>query len=145
MNRHQKIAWFTLAMLALAAVSSLLAFSVAYFIFGLPSNRAIGGFIFISIMGFSCLAPLIFKKDKDKVKLDERDLLIKRKSTLVAYWMVWTLFTLGAMIPWFIKGPDGMISVYYLPWTVIGGIFTITLVQSLVILSEYGWGGKGDK
>jgi len=144
MNRQQEIAWFTLVMLALAAILSLSAFSVAYFVFGFPAKRAICGFgfTFIIIGGFSGLAPLIFKKDKDTVKLDERDLLIRRKATLVAYWMSWTLFTLAATIIRFIIGPDGTISVNYLPWMGIGGIFIIVLVQSTVILEEYGWGGK---
>jgi hypothetical protein len=126
---------------------SLVAFGVTYLIFGLPAHRAAaaGGFSFIIIMGFAALAPLLFKKDKDKVKLDERDLLIKRKSALVAYWMVWTLFPVGAMIPWFIKGPNGMITVNYLPWMVIGGTIIIITVQSILILEEYGWGRKGEK
>jgi hypothetical protein len=39
-------------------------------------------------------------------------------------------------------GPDGTISVNYLPWMGVGGIFIIVLVQSIVILEEYGWGDK---
>jgi hypothetical protein len=132
---------------AVALVLSLVAFGVAYLIFGLPTHKAsaAGVFSFIIIAGFGALAPLLFKKDKDKVKLDERDLLIKRKSALVAYWMVWSLFPLGAMIPWFIKGPDGMITVNYLPWMVIGGTFIIATIQSIVILEEYGWRDKGNE
>jgi len=147
MNRFQKVAWFTLVMLTLATILSLSAFSVAYFIFGFPAKRAICGlgFTFTIIGGFSGLAPLIFKRDKDKVKLDERDLIIRRKATLVAYWMSWTLFTLAATITWFIMGPDGTISVNYLPWMGVGGIFIIVLVQSIVILEEYGWGDKDEQ
>ena len=142
MNRHQKIAWFVLTMEAIALALSLVAFGVAYFIFGLPAHRAAGGFGFIGIMGFVALAPLLFKKDRDKVQLDERDLLIKRKVMLAAYWMFWPLFVLGAMIPWFIIGPKGTITVNYLPWMVFGGMFVVMLVQSIVILEEYGRGGK---
>jgi membrane protease YdiL (CAAX protease family) len=142
MNRQQKIAWFTLVMLALAAVLSLLAFSVAYFIFGLPANRAAGGFGFIGIMGFAGLALILFKKDKSKVQYDERDLLIRRKAMLAAYSVFWVLFVAAAMVPWFIIGPKGMITVNYLPWMVFGGMFVVMLVQSIVFLEEYGWKGK---
>ncbi len=145
MNSHQKIAWFVLTMEAIGLALSLITFSVLYFVLGLPAHRAAGGFGFIGTMGFSALAPLLFKKDKDKVKLDERDLLIKRKAMLVAYGIFWPLFVLGAMIPWFIIGPKGTITANYLPWMVFGAMFVVMLVQSIVILEEYGWTGKGDK
>jgi len=146
-NRHQKIAWFTLIMEATALVSSLIAFSLLYFAFGLSTHKATGAgvFSFIIIAGFSAPAPLLFKKNKDKVKLDERDLLIKRKAGLVAYWTSWTLFTWAATILWFIKGPDGMITVNYLPWIAVCGIFIMITIQSIVILEGYGWREKGEK
>jgi hypothetical protein len=81
MNRAQKMAWFTLIMLGLALGLSLAAVSVARFGFGQPIRRAVGGFGFIGIMGFSGLAPVLFKKDKGKVQLDERDLMILRKAS----------------------------------------------------------------
>jgi hypothetical protein len=145
MNRIQKMAWFTLAMLVLAAGLSVAAFSVAHFIFGLPANRAVGGFGFIGIMGFSGLAPLLFRKDKDHVQLDERDLLIMRKAMIAAYSVFWLLFVAAAMVPWFIIGPNGKFTVNYLPWMVFGGMFVVMLVQSLVTLSEYGWRAKDNE
>ena len=145
MNRWQKIAWFTLVMLVLALVLSLIAVSVLYFGFGLPLRRAAGGFGFIGLMGFSGLAPLLFRKDKQEVQLDEKDLLIKRKAMLAAYWGFWPLFVLAAMAPFFIYGPDGMVSVKYLCWMVFGGAFVVMLVQSIVTLEEYGWRGEREK
>ena len=145
MNRHQKIAWFTLVVVSLALGLSVAAFGILHFIFGLPAHRAAAGFGFIGIMGFSALAPILFKKDKDKVKLDERDLHIKRKTLIVVYGIFWPLFVLGAMIPWCIIGPNGTITVNYLPWMVFGGMFVVNLVESIVILSEYGWTSKGEK
>jgi len=145
MNRAQKIAWFTLIMLVLALVLSLAAVSVAYFGFGLPLRRAVAGFGFIGVMGFVGLSPLIFKKGKDDMKLDERDLLIKRKSMLAAYWSFWPLFVLAAMAPFCVLGPDGKVSVLYLAWMVFGGMFYVTLIQAIATLQEYGWGWKGEK
>jgi len=145
MKRIQKIAWFTLVMQALALVCSLTAVGVFYFGLSWPLRRAAAGFGFIGIMGFSGLAPLIFKKDKDDMKPDERDLLIKRKAMLAAYWSFWPLFVLATMIPWFIIGPTGSITVNYLPWMVFGGMFYVTMIYSIVTLQEYGWGGKGEE
>ncbi len=145
MNRAQKMAWFSLTMVTLAFGLSLISVGVLHFGYGLPMRRAVGGFGFIGIMGFSALAPQLFKKDKDKVMLDERDLLIKNKATMAAYCSFWPIFVIAAIVPFFIYGPDGMVSVKYLCGMVFGGMFVVILVQSLVTLQEYGWRGKGDK
>lgn len=145
MNRWQKIARFTLIMLGLALLLSLVAVSVAYFGFGLPLRRAVGGFGFIGVLGFAALAPVLFKKEKGKVELDERDLLIKKKAMLAAYSSFWVLFVLATMIPWFIIGPKGTITVNYLPWMVFAGMFVVTGVQAIVTLEQYGWRDKGEK
>jgi len=144
MNRWQKIAWFTLVVIGLALVLSLAAVSVAYFGLGLPMRAAAGGFGFIGIMGFIGLTPVLFKKEKGKVEIDERDLLIQKKASLAAYSIFWVLFVLAAMVPWFIIGPKGTITVRYLPWMVFGGMFVVMLVQAIVTLKEYGWIGKGE-
>ena len=139
------MAWFTLVMQALALILSLTAVGVLYFGFGLPLRRAVAGFGFIGVMGFAGLAPLIFKKGKDDMKLDERDLLIKRKAMLAAYWSFWPLFVLAAMAPFFVLGPDGKVGVLYLAWMVFGGMFYVTLIQAIATLQEYGWRDKGEK
>jgi len=142
MNRAQKIAWFSLIMLTLALGLSFIAVNVLYFGFGQPMRRAAGGFGFIGIMGLSALAPVLFKKDKGKVELDERDLLIKNKAMLATYLGFWPIFVIAAMVPFFIYGPDGVVSVKYLCGMVFGGMFIVILVQSLVTLQEYGWRDK---
>ena len=139
----QKIAWFNLIVIFLAIVLSVIAFSIGYFIFGLPANRAAGGFGFIGIMGFCGLSPVLYRKDKNKAQFDERDTAIQRKAVIVAYSVFWLLFVAAAMIPWFIIGPNGTITTNYLPWMVFGGMCVVMLLQSIVTLSEYGW--KGEK
>jgi hypothetical protein len=141
MNRAQKTAWFSLIMVSLGLGLSLIAVGVLHFCCGLPMRRAAGGFGFIGIMGLSALAPLLFKKDKDKVPLDERDLLIRDKATMAAYCSFWPVFVIAAMVPFFLYGPEGMVSVKYLCSMVFGGMFIVILVQSLVTLQEYGRGG----
>jgi hypothetical protein len=145
MNRAQRIAWFTLLVLTLALGLSVVAFCVEHFILGLPVRRAVSGFAFIGIMGFLGLIPILFKKDKAKVLCDERDLAIHRNATIGAYATFWVLFVAAAMIPWFIIGPDGMITVNYLPWMVFGGWFAVMLIQAIVTLAQYGWTGKGER
>jgi hypothetical protein len=144
MNRMQKIARFNLIVVSLALGLSVAAFGIAYLIFGLPANRAAGGFGLIGLMGFSGLSPVLFRKDKSKVQFDERDTAIQRKAAIVAYSVFWLLFVAAAMAPWFIIGPNGTITTNYLPWMVFGGMCVVMLLQSIVILSEYGWKTKGD-
>jgi hypothetical protein len=96
-------------------------------------------------MGFVGLAPALFKKDKGKVELDERDLLIRRKAMLAAYSAFWLLFVAAAMVPFFLLGPKGTVGVWYLASMVFGGMFVVILVQSIVFLEEYGWRTKGEQ
>ena len=145
MNRAQKMAWFMLIAIVVALTLSVLAVSILYFVFGLPISRALGGFGFIGVAGLGGLAPLLFKKDKNKVQYDERDLLIQRTASLAGYSIFWFLFVLAAMIPFFVLGPKGSISVKYLPAMVFGGMITVMLAQSIVTLEQYGWRSKGEK
>jgi hypothetical protein len=144
MSKAQKIAWFNLVVVLLALGLSVVAFGILYFVLGLPASRAVAGFAFIGIMGFAGLTPILFRKDRNSVQCDERDLMIHRKATIVAYASFWVLFVAAAMVPWFIIGPDGVITVNYLPWMVFGGMCTVMLLQSIVTLKEYGWRDKGE-
>jgi hypothetical protein len=144
MNRMQKIAWFNLIVVSLALGLSVITFSIGYLILGVPAHRAAAGFGFIGIMGLTGLTPVFFRKEKDKVQTDERDMAILRKAAVVAYSVFWVLFVAAAMIPWFILGYDGAITTNYLPWMVLGGMCVVSLVQSIVTLNEYGWRTKGD-
>ncbi|MDT8300359.1 MAG: hypothetical protein RQ760_02675 [Sedimentisphaerales bacterium] len=145
MNRAQKIARFNLIVILTALILSITAIGIFYFAFGVPIQGALCGFGFIGIFGLAGLSPLLYKKEPGKVNFDERDLLIHKKALLGAYSIFWLLFVLAAMIPFFVLGPKGTIPVKYLPAMVFGGMFTVTLVQSIVTLNEYGWSGKGEK
>lgn len=138
MNRAQKTAWFTLIVLAVAFGLSLATFCVGYFVAGVPTHRAAAGFGFMGIMGLLGLIPILFRKDTGRVQCDERDLMIQRTANLAAYAAFWVLFVAAAMIPWFVTGPNGTITVNYLPWMVFGGMFVVMLVQALVTLQQYG-------
>jgi hypothetical protein len=142
MNRAQKIAWFTLIVLASALGLSIAVFCVGYFILGQPAHGAAAGFGFMGIMGFLGFTPILFQKDKAEVQCDERDVQIQRNAVVAAYATFWVLFVAAAMIPWFVTGPNGTITVNYLPWMVFGGMFVVMLVQALVTLKQYGWTNK---
>ena len=137
MNEYQKKARFTLIMLGLALGLSITAMLVLRFGFGWPWHRSAAGFAFIGIMGFSQIRPSLFKKDISG--LDERDLMIKQRAMIAAYWTFWPLFVLAAMAPMFIYGPKGVVSVRYLCYMVFGGMFWVFLMYSITILNEYGW------
>ncbi len=107
MNRAQKTAWFTLAVMSLAVGVSVGAFCIGVFILGVPAHRAAGGFGFLGIVGLVGLTPLLFRKGEGKVRCDERDTMIQRKAAFAAYAIFWVLFVAAAMIPWFILGPGG--------------------------------------
>ena len=143
MNKIQKRARVTLIMLGLALGLSLTAVLVLRFAVGMSWRASMAGFAFIAIMGFSRIRPSFFKKDKRG--LDERDLLIKQRAMLAAYWSFWPLFVLAAMAPFFVYGPDGKVSVLYLAWMVFGGMYWVFLIYSLTILNEYGWRDKDNE
>ncbi|MBL7153235.1 MAG: DUF2178 domain-containing protein [Phycisphaerae bacterium] len=145
MNRLQKIARFNLIVVLTSLSLSAIAIAALYFIARLPIQRALGGFGFIGIYALTAFSPLLYKKEPGKVDVDERDLLIQRKASLGAYTIFWCLFVLAAMIPIFVLGPDGTVSVKYLAGMVFGGMATVILVQSIVTLEEYGWRNKDNE
>ena len=145
MNRMQRIARFNLIVVLTALGLSVLAVGILYFAIDLPVRRAVGGFGFIGICGLVGVSPVLFRKKLGAVDFDERDLLIQRKASLGAYSIFWFLFVIAAMVPFFVLGPDGKVSVKYLAAMVFGGMATVMLVQSIVTLEQYGWRNKDDE
>jgi len=142
MNRWQKEARFTLIVMAVALALSLVTVGVLRFVFGFEWRSAMAGFGFISLMALSRVDPSMFRIKSKKPPLDERDLLIKRKAMIAAYWGFWPIFVLMAMAPFFVYGPDGKVPVIYLCSMVFAGMFVVMTLYSIAILQEYGRGGK---
>jgi len=145
MNKWQKEARFTLIVMTLALALSLITVGVLHFAFDFKWRNATAGFAFIGLMGFSRADPSMFRLKSKKPPLDERDLLIKRKAMIAAYWSFWPIFVLMAMAPFFLYGPNGKVSVIYLCWMVFVGMFVVITLYSIAILNEYGWRDKGEK
>ncbi|MCP4609163.1 MAG: hypothetical protein GY845_10670 [Planctomycetes bacterium] len=145
MNKWQKQARFTLIVTGLALVLSLTTVEILRFVFDFNWHRATAGFAFMALMALSRVDPTMFRIKSKKPPLDERDLLIKRKAMVTAYWGFWPIFVLMAMAPFYVYGPDGKVPVTYLCWMVFVGMFVVMTLYSIAILNEYGWSDKGEK
>ena len=145
MNKWQKQARFTLVVMATALTLSLTAVGILRYVFYLEWHNATGGFAFMALMAFSRVDPSMFRIRSRKPPLDERDLLIKGKAMIAAYWGFWPIFVLMAMAPFFVYGPDGKVPVTYLCWMVFVGMFVVMTLYSIAILEEYGWRDKDDE
>ena len=142
MNKWQKQARFTLIVMGIALTLSLTAVGILRFVFYFQWHRAMAGFAFMALMALSRVDPSMFKIKSKKPPLDERDLLIKGKAMIAAYWGFWPIFVLMAMAPFFVYGPDGKVPVTYLCWMVFVGMFVVMTLYSIAILNEYGWRNK---
>lgn len=145
MNRWQKQARFTLIVMGIALTLSLTAVEILRHVFHFEWRRAMAGFAFMSLMAFSRVDPSMFRIKSQKPPLDERDLVIKGKAMIAAYWGFWPIFVLMAMAPFFVYGPDGKVPVTYLCWMVFVGMFVVMTLYSIAILNEYGWSDKDDE
>jgi len=143
MNRTQKIAWLFVITISLAVVSSLVAFAVLHFIFGMPKAAMISS-SFIAIAGFGGFGPMIFPKDKGKIVCDERDTSINRKAALAGFAASYLVVGLACMLPFSILGPRATIPVVWLPNIFMAAGLTSFFVHSVVILVLYGRGGRNE-
>jgi hypothetical protein len=133
MSRHEKEAWFNLAVLGLAIATffALLSF--------LGVQRAIGAFSLLGLLGISPIFYLTRKRNSQVVS-DERDQMIHSRTWVIAYSVFWVVFVGGSMTVWAIYRNQGHISVDILPMFPLVGWIVLTLVQSVVTLVQYGWG-----
>jgi hypothetical protein len=143
MNKWQREARFTLIVTGLALVLSLTTVGVLRFVFDFNWHSATAGFAFVSLIGLSRVDPSMFRIKSKKPPLDERDLLIKMRAMIAAYWGFWPIFVLMAMVPFFVYGPNGNVPVMYLCGMVFAGMFVVMTLYSIAILNEYGWSDKG--
>jgi len=140
MNSAQKIAWYNLTVLAVALTISGAAVSILAVTSGMP--KALGGLGFLGIAGLLGLSPILFRKKPGKLGFDERDLLIFRRATLVAYSTFWVFFTVACMVPWLVLERGARIPVAILPLMLAAGFIIVQLVQSVATLVQYGWAGE---
>jgi len=130
MARQEKHAWFNLAVFGVGLLLFLMllprvGFRAATSAFAVCGLWGVGIFFFYP------------GRTKWKDVLDERDLLIQRRSTIVAHCAFWGLFVIGQMTLWELNRERGTIDVGILPLTVFGGMAVIVVVGSIATLVLY--------
>ena len=136
MSAMQKYAWFNLIIIALTLV-------IVLALIPFLGKGALGGFGFLGFMGFGVL---FFRKKPGQVLLDERDLLIQRRSWVLAYAVFWVIFVLAAVfLSAGVYGWDGAVPVVVLQMSVFCGFMLVSALASVAILLQYAYaGGSGD-
>jgi hypothetical protein len=135
MNKAQKCAWFNLIMAAILLVL------LPTRMLSLPS-RFLDGLALFFVFGVIVLFVLLFRKKQGVVEFDERDKLIHKRSLLVVYFVIWGFFITACIVPYLMFGPTGSIPVYIMPVILYGTFIVTMLVHSVLILVQYGRGGK---
>ena len=82
MNRQQKIAWFTIVVLALSLLFSIAVVFWLWLVQKAEFRIALGGFGFLCVCLFHALGPIVFrKKHRPREALfDERDIQISQRA-----------------------------------------------------------------
>lgn len=148
MNNARKDAWIGLL---LGVPILLIPGGVAVLIAYDKGMSFIPLFIFAAVAiwgGLFWLLPFISKKfcrGKGKFTFDERDQLIHKRAVTAAYVVLWLYFVAACVIPWWIVGPHGCISVNVMPLALLGGLVVFRFAQSLATLIQYRKGGSHDE
>ena len=145
MNRWQKIAWFGLIVILISLILSVIL--TFYYVqkYDYSHSEASGiatgypAVLLISII----FAPLIFRKTKGKVDMDERDLIIGRKAALVTYCAAFAFFVIVFVIICVSVGMENLIPVYWLARVLLGAWIFTMIVHASTVLILYGRANKG--
>jgi hypothetical protein len=145
MNRQQKIAWFQLVVIAIAAVASVVN-SVPYMQrHGYTFSQAwwLGsGWPVVLCVFLVVLAPVFYRKKKGQINFDERDLIIDRRASRIALGASYFFFIAACATLWFAVGIDTAIPAYWLGRIILGGWLTAATAHALTTLVCYSYGGK---
>jgi len=145
MNRLQKIAWFQLTVIVIAAIAGIFnswlymqkyeyTFLKAWW-FGM--GWPVGLCLFLVVF-----SPLFFRKKKGRVNFDERDLVIDRRATRTAFGAAYFFFIIACITIWETAGLDALIPAYWLSRIMLGGLIMAVVVHPLTTVVCYGRGGK---
>ncbi len=142
MNSAQKFAWSNIVIVG--GTLTLCGVVAAMFAWKYGAGRVYDGVPVVSLLGLLGISSRVFhrKRRKGGTQFDERDRMIYEKSLSAAHAVFWPFFVAACMIPILIVGTSGSVPVYVLPIILGGGGVLVTVVQSVVILVQYGWGGK---
>jgi hypothetical protein len=143
MNRWQKIAVFNLVADGISILLMVAAVVGPHVYFHLSWYGARRGLLFIFVAAIAAwVSPLIFKKDPGEAAFDERDKLIHRTAILIGLAASFLWFAITGSAFAFLFEPEIFKSLG-LPIMIFGGAFVVVIVQSIMILVQYGRGNKG--
>lgn len=134
MTASQKHAWFSLSVVVLSAL-------VVLTLLPWLGRGAQGGFGFLGLLGFG---PLLFRRGKRSVVVDERDLGIARRSLIVAYTVFWLTFVLACVALPAVYGWGGAVPVVVVQSSVFVALMEVVLITSVATLVQYRLGVVGD-
>jgi hypothetical protein len=102
----------------------------------LGAQAATGAFGLLGVGGFF---PLLYRKRRQAIALDERDRQIASRAQLAGYSVFWPIFVLGTMAIWEIARYNGQstISIEVLPGIVFGGFLVFITARALAIVIQY--------
>ena len=143
MNRQEKIAWSQLVLLAIAAAFSAVA--TVCFIWKYDYTAAEAWWLAVGytapILILAVVAPpVIFRKRKGQVGSDERDLMIDRCATQIAFCAAFAFFVGVCMTTWIAVGVDNMIPAVWLMRIVYIGWATTIAAHALATVVCYSRG-----
>ena len=147
MNRHQKIAWFQLAVVGLLAIASIVLSSlfVKKYEYTILQAWWLGAGYMTPLVALTAFAPMFFRKKKGQIYFDERDLMIDRQAMLTAFGSTYAFFILVCFTTWVSAGFDKPIPAYWLVRIVLGGWITSIVAHALTTLICYSKSGKGER
>jgi hypothetical protein len=127
MSAMQKYAWFNLAVITLTIV-------VILALLPFMGTKALGGFGFLGLLAFGYF---ILRPKPGKVLVDERDDLIRRRATTLAYRVFWSLFVVVAGLSARLYGKNGAVPVSVVQMSVFAAFTLFMAVMSIAILVQY--------
>ncbi len=140
MNRHQKIAWFNLIVIAATVILTSIAIAVEVHIRGYSTS----GLWFVALLVLLKFTPFLFKKPESPsgVVSDERDDSIRKRAVLYAWAAFWWVFVVSCVLLFIIVGPENSVPTIVLPLMALAGGLFLTAAYSVAILVQYGRGGN---
>lgn len=141
MSMQERQAWFILAVFAVALI--------AYFALVLFVGFRLWATAVLGLSGLAGLAPLIGGRERrdGKVLMDERDQAIAKSASLAGFAVFWVCFVAACMTPFFVKGPQGTITISVFVFPILAGVGMAVLwaTRSLVIVVLYRRGRHGER
>ena len=114
MNRGQKIAWSQLAVVGVFAVASVILTVLFLREYGYELQEAwwIGSGYATPLLVLTILAPVLVRKRKGQIDVDERDMMIDHRAMLAAFGTTYIFFIGVCFTTWVAAGFDKPMPAY---------------------------------